>query len=184
MIDFDTGVFVLVQSGTNNTLDGVFYFDRDDEIYVVVTVNDGIVDSTPYASSMVSVSNLAPVIDHLTITPNGATAGEDDLICEVIATDVDGDNVEYISMVRSRWSGSTKHRSHCRNFDVYLGSGTTTGDWTCLVTPTDSFENGLSESTSIYVQTSVETSLSRVHWTENGSSRVRRSQPDGSELKP
>ena len=95
VIDFDTGVSVVVQSGTNNTLDGVSYFDRDDEIYVVVTANDGTVDSTPYTSSMISISKSAPVIDNLTLTPNGATAGEDDLICEVVATDVDGDNVEY-----------------------------------------------------------------------------------------
>ena len=126
VIDFDTGISILVQSGTNNTLDGVSYFDRDDEIYVVVTANDGTVDSIPYTSSMLSVSNSAPVIDNLTITPNGATAGEDDLICEVVATDIDGENVEYTYQwsdpdgVVQQSTGPT-----AEIFDVYLGSGTT-----------------------------------------------------------
>ena len=44
---FDTGLDTEVQNGSDNTLSGVSYFDRDDEIYVIVTPNDGVDDGSP-----------------------------------------------------------------------------------------------------------------------------------------
>ena len=43
VVDID-GNDVEVQSGTDNTLSGVSHFSRDEEVYVVVTPNDGVED--------------------------------------------------------------------------------------------------------------------------------------------
>ena len=51
VIDAASGIDSTVQPGTTATLDGSSYFDKDDEVYVVVTANDGTDDSASTTSS-------------------------------------------------------------------------------------------------------------------------------------
>ena len=50
-----------VQSGTLNTLSGVSHFNRDDEVYVVVTPSDGVETGIQLQSSSLFVSNTAGI---------------------------------------------------------------------------------------------------------------------------
>ena len=93
VVDFATGTDTEVQNGTDNTLNGVNFFDRDDEVYVVITPNDGIDDGNPLTSSSITVANTAPTVPGVSLSPDPANAGQDDLLCTVdtSATDDDGD---------------------------------------------------------------------------------------------
>ena len=51
VVDAATGSDTTVQTGPDNTLSGVTHFDRDDQVYVVVTPNDGVSNGTPVASA-------------------------------------------------------------------------------------------------------------------------------------
>jgi hypothetical protein len=86
----------LVQSGASSTLSGASHFDRDEDVYVVVTPNDGDTDGASVTSSPVTVLNTAPTAPVVAITPEEASEG-DDLTCAVTAasTDADGDAVTY-----------------------------------------------------------------------------------------
>lgn len=83
-------------SSTSATLSGSGYFDKGQEVYVVVTPNDGDADGTTSTSSVVTVANSAPTAPVVEITPGDAVDG-DDLTCTVVtpATDADGDAVTY-----------------------------------------------------------------------------------------
>jgi hypothetical protein len=187
VVDFDTGITTEVQTGSDNTLSGIIHFDRDDEVYVVVTPNDGVEDGNSFSlqTLAITVSNSEPTQPSVQISPSNPNVGVDDLTCTVSgSTDDDGDGVEYFY----EWIGpdgsieqSTGPVSEV--FDIFLGTGTTAGSWTCQVTPTDGFDDGVNGSTTIVIQSSVESSLSRVYWTENGSSTLKRSQPDGSNIE-
>jgi hypothetical protein len=85
----------LVQSGASATLDGASSFDRDEEVYVVATVDDG-TDTASATSASVTVSNTAPTAPVIDITPADAASG-DDLTCSVVteSTDADGDAITY-----------------------------------------------------------------------------------------
>ena len=60
----------IVQTGSDHTLDGVSHFDRDDEVYVIVTPNDGIVDGAFVTSSSITVMNTAPTVASISVSPN------------------------------------------------------------------------------------------------------------------
>ena len=94
VIDID-GNDVIVQSGTDNTLSGIDYFDKDEEVFVVVTPNDGFEDGSPVTSNSIVISNTIPTIDTIEITPNPAIAIQDDLTCTVTGSDDDGDDLLY-----------------------------------------------------------------------------------------
>lgn len=75
---------VLVASGTGNTLSGVTYFDKHDEVYVVATPSDGTDDGEPLPSDMLVVSNTPPSAPNVTIQPacaEGWTEMPDGLRC-------------------------------------------------------------------------------------------------------
>ena len=97
VVDFATGTDTEVQSGSDNTLSGVSYFNRDDEVYVVVTPNDGVDNGTPMTSSSITVSNTAPTAPSVSISPDPAVEGQDDLVClvDTPSSDDDGDSVVY-----------------------------------------------------------------------------------------
>jgi alpha-tubulin suppressor-like RCC1 family protein len=59
VVDVD-GNDVEVQSGMDNTLSGVSYFERDEEVYVVVTANDGVEEGNSATSDSLTVSNTPP----------------------------------------------------------------------------------------------------------------------------
>ena len=112
---------VSVQNGSSNTLDGVSMFNRDQSVYVTVTPNDGVEDGNPLNSGIIVVSNTAPVMSSVTVTPDPATAGQDDLTCDAVATDADGDAILYTY----EWSDSSGVQQTTTEVsdtsDVFLG---------------------------------------------------------------
>ena len=134
-----------VQNGSSNTLDGVSMFNRDQSVYVAVTPNDG-VDARPLNSGIIVVSNTAPVMSSVTVTPDPATAGQDDLTCDAVETDADGDQILYTY----DWSDSTGNQQTTTEVsdtsDLFLSGGLIEDTWTCDVTPYDGTDYGLAVS--------------------------------------
>ena len=143
---------VSVQNGSSNTLDGVSMFNRDQSVYVTVTPNDGVEDGSPLNSGIIVVSNTAPVMSSVTVTPDPATAGQDDLTCGAVAADADGDAILYTY----DWSDSIGNQQTTTEVsdasDVFLASGLTEDTWTCDVTPYDGTDYGASVSGSVTVE--------------------------------
>ncbi len=104
VVDASTGQDSIVQTGIGSSfasLDGAqsFAFDRDDEVYVTVTPNDGTDDGSTVESDHALVLNSAPTeaVIALTSTGNPPVENEDDLVCTITgpSTDIDGDPVTY-----------------------------------------------------------------------------------------
>jgi hypothetical protein len=97
---------------------------------------------TDTATASHTVTNTIPVINSVTVTPDPATAGTDDLTCDVTATDADGDAILYTY----EWSDSSGVQQTTTlvsdTSDVFLASGTTEDTWTCEVTPYDGTDYG------------------------------------------
>ena len=138
-----------VQNGPSSTLSGVSHFSRDEQVYVTVTPNDGVIDGTPVSSTSVLVSNTPPAISSVVVTPDPAVAGIDDLTCEVVASDADGDSIVY----SYEWSNSSGVQQTTNQVpdtsDVYLAAGVSPDSWTCTVTPDDGTDIGVSVDASI-----------------------------------
>ena len=135
---------IIVSSGSGSafsSLTGIPGFDRDDQVYVLVTPNDGTDDGVQVESDIATVLNTAPTTPTISLTSsvNPPIGGVDDLTCSVtgISTDLDGDLVTYTY----EWSdGVTTHQTYANTVDtvdVFLGAGTTAGTWTCSVTASD-----------------------------------------------
>ena len=143
---------VSVQNGSSNTLDGVSMFNRDQSVYVEVTPNDGVEDGTVVQSSAITISNTAPVMSSVTVTPDPATAGQDDLTCDVVATDADGDSVVYTY----EWSDSSGVQQTMTEVsdvsDTFLAAGLAEDTWSCEVTPYDGTDYGSAVSDSVTVE--------------------------------
>ena len=137
-----------VQNGPSSTLSGVSHFNRDEQVYVTVTPNDGIIDGAAVSSNPVLVSNTPPAISSVVVTPDPAAAGTDDLTCEVVASDADGDPIVY----SYGWSDSVGVQQTTIQVpdtsDVFLAAGVTPDMWICTVTPYDGTEYGSSGSAS------------------------------------
>ena len=155
VVDFATGTDTEVQSGSDNTLSGVSFFDRDDEVYVIVTPNDGVDDGSPMTSGSITISNTAPTAPSVSITPDPATVGQDDLVCSVDmpSSDDDGDSVTY-TYVWTDDSGTVQQTitESASTTDTFIGSGTSEGTWTCEVTPYDMTDYGSSSSVTVVVE--------------------------------
>ena len=65
VIDSDTGVDSIPSSGYG--IDTYTGFSRDDEVYVIVTVNDNIDNSAPLTSSSITISNTPPSAPSISI---------------------------------------------------------------------------------------------------------------------
>ena len=145
VVDFATGATTIVQSGPDTTLSGMVHFDRDDEVYVVVTPNDGVEDGISMTSSGVTVLNTPPTAPSVSASPDPASAGQDDLVCtvDVPGTDADTDVVYYTY----EWTDPTgavvqTTPSTAALSDTFAGTSTTEGMWTCTVTPDDGLPLG------------------------------------------
>ena len=68
VVDAATGTDSTVASGSGNTLSGSF-FSKDDEVYVVVTPNDGVENGTSATSSSITISNTAPAVSSVSVSP-------------------------------------------------------------------------------------------------------------------
>jgi len=80
-------------TSTATTLDGSS-FGSGDSIYVEVTPTDGTDDGSAVRSSTATVTNTAPVISSVTLSPTSPRTN-DTLTTSVSASDVDGDSLSY-----------------------------------------------------------------------------------------
>ena len=149
------GQDTIIQLGAGSafsSLDGsqMMGFDRDDEVYVLVTPNDGTDDGALVESDHAMVQNSLPTTP--TVQVLGASgeievgAGEEDLVCSItgISTDVDGDSVDYTY----DWyvNGGVSQQTYANTTemsDTFLASGVSLGTWTCSVTPNDGTDDGI-----------------------------------------
>ena len=146
-VDTGTG-FVLVQSnaGSNSdTLDGVYHFDKGDQVYVILTISDGssVVSQT---SSTVSIQNTLPSAYNVLITPTDPVAGIDDLECIAQGSDADGDTVTFayaweVNGSSTNYSSTTIPATDIADADV----------WECIVTPNDGTINGATNSATVTI---------------------------------
>ena len=137
VIPYASGIDAIVQSSPLTTLSGSF-FSRDDELYVVVTPNDGIDNGPPMTSSSLTVYNSPPSAPTVAISPSPAEESAD-LECQVTtpSSDADGDSVSYTY----QWFVNGSPTSFTT--DTISATETTEGDtWLCLVTPTDGTNQG------------------------------------------
>lgn len=129
-------VDTVTQSAGSHVLDGATYFDRDDSVYVVVTVEDGL-SSANETSSSVTIMNTAPVGDGVAISPASPIAGVDDLMCVPTATDADGDTVTFT------YSWTEDGQATSFTTDTIPASETDSGEvWVCTATPSDGTDTG------------------------------------------
>ena len=98
-----------------------------------------------------SIFNTEPVMTNVTVNPNPAMVGIDDLICQVSATDVDGDPIEY-TYVWSDSSGTQQTTTTASITDVLTASSLSSDTYTCEVTPFDGIAYGNSMSTSVIAE--------------------------------
>lgn len=120
----------VVQEGSDATLSGAF-FDKHDEVQVVVTAHDGFVHSPAQSSEVVTVRNSAPEATSAAVQP--ARALEDTLLsCDAGGfTDVDGDAVTH----QSAWFVNSVLVSHAPQLD---GASFNKHDAiVCVATPDD-----------------------------------------------
>ena len=122
-----------------------------DVIDCIATATDTMGDMDTVTVSH-TVTNTAPVINSVTVTPNPATVGQDDLTCSVSGSDADGDALFYTY----EWSDSTGVQQTTTlvsdTTDVFLTSGLTEDTWTCEVTPYDGTDYGASQIGSTLVE--------------------------------
>ena len=154
VIDSATGVDSVVQTGSDNTLDGANLFAKDDVVYVVVTPNDGVDDGTPLTSPSITIANTIPSAPSVSISPVPAESGVDDLTCtvDVPSSDADGDAILY-TYVWTDDSGIVQQTTteSTGTSDTYLGSGTSVGAWTCEITAFDGTDYASSTFVSVNV---------------------------------
>ncbi len=155
-------------SETGSSLDGILYFDKDQQVGLTVTPSDDEEDGDGYAAQAVTVANTAPGAPLISISPTEPVAGEDDLLCQtdVDAQDADGDPISYafgwtvdglaygagptdsgdtgggwLGPSTSAWPDDTVPAE-----DIQAGEL-----WTCSATPHDGDEDGLSAQAAVFV---------------------------------
>lgn len=128
-----------VQNGTDNTLDGSF-FDKDDQVYVVVTPHDGVESGNFVASTAVTIQNSAPTGITASVTSSDMFYNDSTLTCVATASDIDPEDA--VLTYTYAWStGAT-------GADLVLdGSMMPGAEVTCTATATDG--SGASISTNV-----------------------------------
>lgn len=123
------------EAGSETSLDGATAFDRDEQVVLTVTPNDGTSDGEA-ATASVTVLDTPPTSPTVTLLPGAPEAG-DALVCEVTeeAFDLDGDPIHYTFDwdVDGTAFVAAEETAHA---DDTVAEGTTEyGDlWTCTVT--------------------------------------------------
>ena len=157
------GIDRLVTGATGDSLYGGNpdqHFGKNDDVYVIVTPNDGIQDGNPLTSGSVSISNslpASPVISAAGSVSTPAIMGAEDLICSIDspATDIDPeDSISYTydwvqpdgSLLGGGGTSTANTSDNVAITDVLEGT------WTCQVTPSDGQDDGSTASTSILVE--------------------------------
>ena len=130
----------LVQSNTTasltDTLDGVSFFDRDDDVYVTVSANDASTSTSLDSVTMV-VANTPPSAFNPLVSPTNPVAGQDDILCTVQTSDADVDSVT----VSYSWTVDGVLTTNTT--DTVFATDIADGEvWTCSATPNDGLEDG------------------------------------------
>ena len=139
-----------------NTLDGA-YFNKGDQVFCIVTPNDGVGDGIPVSSNTITIQNTAPSLSNASISPNPAVESSV-LNCGPIgANDVDGDVVGFLYDWKK--NGSSLGHSGQQINGVLFDRGDT---MTCVVTPTDGQDSGTSVESAGLVISNTPPSISSV----------------------
>jgi len=139
---------------TGSNLSGVSWFDKDQEVAVTATPNDGTDDGIAVTSSTVTVLNTAPTSPSLSISPATPIEAIDDLVCAITSasSDDDGDSLLYTFTwtVDSASFGGASTTTH--SGDTVPASATSDGElWACTVTPHDGDDAGSDASASVTI---------------------------------
>jgi len=124
-------------SETGNTLSGVSWFDKGDQIQVEVTPNDGTVNGNTSISSAITISNTPPSITSATISPLTLN-NESVATCTVFGwSDADGDaeSYQFLWHVNGVVQQDTTESSGPFNTDDIVS---------CTATPNDGEDSGSS----------------------------------------
>ena len=167
-----------------SSLDGsqMMGFDRDDEVYVLVTPNDGTDNGTTVESDHAIVLNTAPSAPSVTVTSTANPPLEmvDDLDCSIVSpsTDDDGDSITYTytwydpNGVDVQVVPGTTFLS-----DTFPGSATTAGLWECVVEASDGTDTA-SSSADIEVDADWNGALTFTNCGQTGATGPSQSQCD------
>ena len=142
VIDADTTQDNIVATGVQS-LSGESpdnFFDKDDQVYVVVTPNDSISDGLPVTSDYITILNTPPTEPVVAITPEEGIVLEDNLVCEITeeSEDVDGDTVYYTFDWTDPNGTVLSGNASTDVVDTLLASDVDViGEWTCEVTTSD-----------------------------------------------
>ena len=128
-IDGETGVDSEILGSSGDTIDGTL-FDKDDQVYVVVTPNDGIEDGAPVTSPTLTISNSDPTGLTASVTSSDSFYNDSTLTCAASASDIDPEDA--VLTYTYLWStGDT-------GADLILDSSMMPGaSITCTATATD-----------------------------------------------
>ena len=128
---------------TTGTLDGSS-FDRDDEVVCIVTPGDGDDEGDAVTSNTVTISNTAPSIDSVSISP-ASPRPTDTLTCSYSGfddDDGDSDSSTYRWTIDGTEVGTSSSLSGVYEADDVV---------TCTVTPNDGVEDGTALSDSVTI---------------------------------
>jgi hypothetical protein len=137
---------LLVKSGLSTSLDGSEYFDKNQEVLVIVSASDGELDSEIYVSDALRVLNTPPTTPTVSMGTEYPPLGED-LYCSIVeeAFDADGDVLTYDFtwyVNDLEWQGTTLASVHSGDGIekdlIYIGD-----QWRCDAQASDG--TGLSE---------------------------------------
>lgn len=152
-------------SAAGSSLDGASWFDKHQDVFVVVIPNDGSEDGTALSSSSVTVVNTPPEAPTVSIDPSAPSAGVDDLLCQVDVEsyDADGDSIDYVmswtvdGVAYAMGGGDTADTAGWLGPDTATwtddtvpAADTQDGEtWICSVTPDDGDDVGTAAQASV-----------------------------------
>lgn len=140
-------------TNTTDTLDGVVHFDRDQQVYVEVTADDGFTSDTDTSATQ-TILNTPPSAFNAFIDPLNPVVGVDDLTCIVQSNDIDGDSISlsYTWTVDGSTTGFVT--------DTVPTSQIVDGEtWTCTILASDGTDDGAPVTANVTVGANVEAAV-------------------------
>lgn len=139
---------ILVKTGLGNTLDGIQDFDKNQQVWTIVTPNDGTEDGNSYTSDILTVQNSPPDTPILSIEPAVPLPEMDPLVCIVgpEMIDDDGDSLSYLF----EWTKNGSPYTGDTEDTTYVGDTIPADEisdqefWDCQVTIIDSTGDSVS----------------------------------------
>ena len=142
----------MIQSGTENTLDGAVFFDKNQQISIIATPTDDFGTGSPATASVICM-NTIPEAPGIEINPTAPIEQVDDLMCSISSDsiDIDSDVVTYSfswMVDGSIFSGSSDTATTSTVPSIETNAGES---WMCTVTPNDGDGDGISSSVSVSI---------------------------------